>query len=97
MSCPGIEVAPGHFSGCTAAQTGAKDCPACGPRLTCPGCGETVLEVESSERGWRSTTACGDLEVICPECQKGDVSEREATLGLLIRGRSATLGGCTTR
>jgi len=72
VNCPGIEVAPGRFSGCTAAQTGAKDCPACGPRLTCANCDETVLEVESGERGWRSLT-CGDGErqVICPECQKG--------------------------
>lgn len=70
MTCPGIEVAPGRWSGCNAAQTGAKDCPTCGPRLTCAGCGETVLEVESSERGWRGQTGDGPdgWVVLCPEC-----------------------------
>ena len=28
--CPGIEVSPGVYSGCNAAETGAKDCPECG-------------------------------------------------------------------
>lgn len=29
--CPGIEIVPGHFSGCTAAETGSDDCPVCTP------------------------------------------------------------------
>ncbi len=29
-SCPGIEVAPGAYSGCTAPARGGTDCPACG-------------------------------------------------------------------
>lgn len=27
--CKGIEIEPGHWSGCNAAETGAKDCPTC--------------------------------------------------------------------
>lgn len=53
-----------------AAQTGAKDCPTCGPRVTCAHCGATALEGEAE--GWRSLT-CHDAthQMICPECQKG--------------------------
>lgn len=32
--CPGIEIAPGEFSGCDAHLTGATDCPKCGPTIT---------------------------------------------------------------
>jgi endogenous inhibitor of DNA gyrase (YacG/DUF329 family) len=69
-TCPGIEIEPGKHSGCTAAQTGAKDCPTCGPRVTCAHCGATALEGEAE--GWRSLT-CHDAthQMICPECQKG--------------------------
>lgn len=51
-------------------QTGAKDCPTCGPRVTCAHCGATALEGEAE--GWRSLT-CHDAthQMICPECQKG--------------------------
>lgn len=68
--CPGIEIEPGKHSGCTAAQTGAKDCPTCGPRVTCAHCGATALEGEAE--GWRSLT-CHDAthQMVCPECQKG--------------------------
>jgi len=67
--CLGIEIEPGHYSGCTAAQTGAKDCPTCGPRVTCAYCGESALEGEV--KGWRSIT-CHDAthQTICPECQR---------------------------
>lgn len=31
--CQGFEIEPGIFSGCTASETGATDCPACGPTV----------------------------------------------------------------
>lgn len=29
-TCPGLEIEPGVWSGCSAHKTGAKDCPTCG-------------------------------------------------------------------
>jgi len=86
--CKGIEIEPGSFSGCTANETGATDCPVCGPERKDHDREQQRLEEQQQyadcggmpEQCGGTCDGCQDREAEpapCPTCGLPDNSSEE--------------------
>lgn len=68
--CLGIEVEPGVMSGCTAKETGARDCPSCGGPI-CHECCAVAPTDDPQSLGWQMDDFGGEPVWLCKRCLEG--------------------------
>lgn len=75
QECPGIEIEPRVWSGCTAKETGAKDCPTCGAEGSLP----RAITICAQNQGYHANGAGPCFESLGAALAHRDKEDAKAT------------------